>query len=116
MSLAPPRSFHSKTHLGCGWGGGEGAVVHTQGRVPGRSVWKEKPYNWLTVNKGPEGLTYENDVAASLLHSSLGDTQTLSLWVYISALLLSQLNKPFLCALSHLLLCYISNSLQFLPL
>ena len=93
-----------------------GEFVHTQGRVPGRSAWKEKPDNWLTVNKGPEELTYESDVAASLLHSSLGDTHTLSLWVYISALLLSQLNKPFLCALSHLLLCYISNSLQFLPL
>ena len=43
-----------------------------------------------------------------------GDAYTLSLWVCISALLLSQLNKLLLFVLSHLLLCYVSK-INFVP-
>ena len=54
-------------------------------------VWQKKPDNWPKVNKDPEGLSYGSDsnhlVTELLLIRE--DAHTLSLWVCISALLLT---------------------------
>ena len=82
------------------------------GRVLGQvRCGKRNQIIGLKEDKDPEELTYMSDISGSLLcSSSRGVSHTLSLWVCISALLLSQLNKPFLYVLSHLLLCYVSNN------
>ena len=54
-------------------------------------MWKKKPDNWPKVNKDPEELSYVSDLnhlfPARLLIRK--DGHTLSLWVCISALLLT---------------------------
>lgn len=60
-------------------------------------------------DKDPKELPYIKHLFTMLLLIR-EDTHTLSLQVCISALLLSHLNKLFLCVLSHMLLCYVSNS------
>ena len=52
-------------------------------------------------DKDPKGLPYIKHLLSMLLLIR-EDTYTLSLQVCVSALLLSHLNKLFLCALSHM--------------
>ena len=73
-----------------------------------------KQYNLPKVKKKKKDLkelSYVSDL--NCLFTALllvrRDTHTLSLWVCISALLLSQLNKPFLYVLPYLF-CYVSNN------
>ena len=75
-------------------------------------VWGKKPENWPDGRQRP-GRTalykWLNGLFMGLLLTRLG-IYTLSLQVCISVLLLTQLNKPTLSVLSHLLLCYVSNN------
>ena len=73
-------------------------------------VWKKKPDNWSKVNKDPEELPYINDLTTHFLcSSSLGRTPT-PLLSGCASLPCFGLNKLFLCVLSHLLLCCVSNN------
>ena len=104
MSLAPPRSLHFGIPLG--WE----VCVHLREDPRVGQVWKKKPDNWPKGRQRPRTALYKwlNPLFTALLLVRR-DTHTLSLWVCISALLLSQLNKPFLYVLPYLF-CYVSNN------
>ena len=106
MSLAPPGSLRFEIHLG------SGVRVHP-GECPSvGQVWKKKPGNWPEGRQRPRRTAlykWLNRLITALLLTRRG-VHTLPLRVCISALLLPQLSRPFLCVLP-LLFCVSDNKL-----
>ena len=85
------------------------------GRDLDRPGMPKKWDNWSEENKDPEEVPCVSDLnhLYGILLLIRADAHTLSLQVYTSALLLSQINKLLLCVLFHMLCCANNNKLFF---